>query len=437
MGEFLDEYKRVALLPMALCGALMLNELALPEIPHPHPIEAMPLSPEDRFTIRPDGPCSITNPGNPGLPASVANACVAAYNDTKIALVNYDLSPDAANAYTEGVKSGLISITHGLLHPDIQVIPASDEAKQLIASTHTARDKYGLRCVNDQDPKNYVSMQANETMPQLDAFNFIVGVSSMSNCGHSMDGVNDDGRYIELFDSPSYGESQNSKDDAMIHELLHGVDLGHAGTIDCNIKGAGTLFNAPESPAVVDLGRCINNSSAYIEYGEYGEQMGTYTSDPVKAELNPIHANDLLWPLILAGTTDSKEHTLEPGKQQYFSLSDAVQGAFGTFKLNSPVTLYQGFNPPYNQSNPPHSHVFNELAITPSLYNRDDKGKITAPYVNGVQIYLVGDGNVTARVGDPNLGIAENPKAWSFKFGSKILNVTASKQGVEADLISK
>jgi len=434
MSEFFNHNLRPVFVAAACAGTLVLTACAPPETPPPnYPTAVMtPTSAPNYRSDLPAGPCSLDAPASSNQSESIDDTCIKAYANTKIAVVNYDLAPDTANSYIQGVTGNLIRATNGLLHPTLQIIPASQATKEKIAAS-APKDSQGVKCVNDQDLKTFVSAEASKTMPELDGFDFIVGLSTMSNCDRTAGGLTIRGRYTDIFDPPWANDTQATKENVMTHELLHDVALGHAAKLDCKINDGPLILNAPESPAIADLTPCLGGVYTYDEYGEAGEPLG---SPDHGVKLNPIHLNELAWPMIAKGTVNSKERLLGVNSSQKISDTDAQAGTFSTFRLEAPVTLNEGTTSKGEKGDAGQSHNFDEVAIVPTTSSRDIHGKLTALHMDGVDLYLMGDGNTTAYMGSPDtFTSAEKPKTWIFKYGDMVLKLTVDTHDIQASLV--
>ena len=121
--------------------------------------------------------------------------CKAVYEDMDVAIVNYALDEDAAEAIAKSLEARVEDMTARVMNLEVNVITPSDEAIALHA------EESPDNCIDYTKEADYGSYIANAVMPELNAYDSIVGLEAMPSCNETVGGVASGGhyRYAEAF----------------------------------------------------------------------------------------------------------------------------------------------------------------------------------------------------------------------------------------------
>ncbi len=318
-----------------------------------------------------------------------AEDCLDVYADADIAFVNYALSEEDAEHLAVETEGHLAMVTDGMINADITVVPASEVAIELF------EEENPYDCVSTPDIESYSSYVAAATMPELETYDKVIGITNAVACEAGIAGVAYPtyNRYAEVFSAADdiqrvkenggeYTDILSEKDGittsvslpntALIaaHEILHGFGLGHAGRLSSQAVEGGSFgdigqYIEARTGQQIDLAQFIAAGN-YSEYGAYNV-MGTPSELREGMTLDEPQKYVLEWPLRELGKeTELNISNLEDGALTFSQQAiDTSHAAMITF--NEPLPMPRSTS---SVSELSEYEKFSQLIITPG-YEED------------------------------------------------------------------
>jgi hypothetical protein len=238
----------------------------------------------EEFESLPNGPCAHSydvDEKQPGL--KTPKQCDQAQKHGTAVLVVYDKRDmGMAKNIATRVKKDVPVIFGDDHHLSVTPILASPKAKARFNAIN-----HGT-CMDHKETLDYSSVSADTTM-DLDAYNFVMGLSHLSACDSDVAGVADGqkSRHLEVMNSTIDPEAvkitrkpakqllseylaQNVE-----HEFGHLLGLGHTGELTTYNKNIGAnLIQMLKNKNAIDLTSNRLHDATYQEYATYGNVMG-------------------------------------------------------------------------------------------------------------------------------------------------------------------
>ena len=361
-----------------------------------------------------------------------ARDCIREETKGSIALVDFGTMSDGrSKALAKSVRIMLGQASDSILTPTITVIQASPQAKAALATSIKL-----THCTDGQDPGQFASTIALETMPEIRTFDIVEALNPNRSCGDEEGGVantlnsNTADVFIPEF-KPNYTTGLVQ---AATHEILHDFGLGHAGDV---------YFRTPNK-SYTDIGSlCLLqtncNLSQAIAKGYYYEEYGFYVPGSMEsfnvmgdygkgtAAPTPLQLNELMWPKavlehkrdVLAVPLTSKWGEVSANghqKQPYFMAN-----------LLQPVTL-KAASSKNSVKEKPADTTFDQVAFVP-VYDAKEPNQVF-----GVDVYMANAGAQFAYAGFQTL--LENKSKLSVGT-NQVVNFSASGPKLLAKLTTR
>jgi hypothetical protein len=368
----------------------------------------------------PQGPCKqiAAMLSTPRREKVAATKCLTAQRHGKIALVTFSASRPETEGIATAMKEDLTDASEGLLTPTTTVFVASEKAQTTFAQT-TAKTE---GCVESNDVTNFASFAAARTMPEINGYDFVVGVTDKKACDSKEAGVadQDGGRYTDINDTSTSGLTSMQERKVLgkvgAHEVDHLYQLGHAGLLMGADRGYIILF---KNEGLIDLGKYLPGCS-YQEYGSQGNLMGTTAIDK-KPTLNAIQLDDLRKPEVTL-TDKSKAGAKDITGQRKILL---VNNDYGVMNI-PPLTFSDTESAKLTGNKAGVENIFDKLAFVP--FANDD----TIPGTSSVELFLIDSRNRHAA----SFGKVELNQVYSnqtFTVGSKkvVLSFDGTRTAVQ------
>jgi hypothetical protein len=345
----------------------------------------------DKYFTLPYSACNLYSfPEMKDLVKQSAADCVAAEGG-RIAVVNFGVDNVAVEATVQQSETALPAVTAGVVHPTLEVLPATKEAEAAFAAATADKG-----CEDAESPVEFASYAAETTMTdKLKQYDAIVAVTSEALCNPDERGIADGiRRHNADVQSGSAGGSTDTPSELarrMVHEVLHLYGVGHSGTI--HSRGGDIFSDLYGNDITMQVGAL--NLDTYLakdnaEYNEYGDDtsvMGSVTAENVsRTTLNPVNQSVLSRPEQIVDGQPQSDHSTESGPAS-ITLAEAKKGAFITVELQQPIQL-EGWELKSRQ-------VFDHLALVPRI----DTVPGTKPDMWAVGINLINSSNVVASLG--------------------------------------
>lgn len=262
--------------------------------------------------------------------ASGAYDCMGYQDSARIALVNYTFEDIGLERVANEVEQELLDQTNGLVSAEVTAISVSDTVRQRYIHAQPPNQD----CADNKDVRVWGSTLAKESMPQLDSYDAVVGVTHLPACNAGAPGIADPQLSLAEVHFP-HGMREDSLDTDVVittHEILHFLRVGHEGTLeimyepgieratklDTSVQSLSALvYNLPTGEPL-DLRR-------YIVDGTYHEYRGPSAMGPPQAlsgqsRLNTLQQYLLEWPQRATGQEVSiKGHDLANGAVTFAS----------------------------------------------------------------------------------------------------------------------
>jgi len=335
--------------------------------------------------------------------------CKAVYEDMDVAIVNYALDEDAAEAIAKSLEARVEDMTARVMNLEVTVITPSDEAIALHAQESPDN------CIDYTKEADYGSYIANAVMPELNAYDSIVGLEAMPSCNETVGGVASGGHY-------RYAEAFNVSDESnpaivttiAAHELLHLYGIGHSGALHNEDTDISDWFQRRESQHITSLD--IPTYVAGGSYAEYqsAEVMGYPTDTPEYDKLNPIHISELLWPFRELDTENFYDETknLANGDVSFYRGTSFT--TIASLDISAPFDL-----PTSTDGISDHGETHkkaSQLAFTPVYFENGND-------IAGVKVQLVTDDNSVISLGGVYVPVNEKSAHYEFVVGEQTVTV--------------
>lgn len=386
-------------------------------------------SPSTSNTVATDRFHSLTSSCSPNMqPDDVEAAveCLAVLEHADIALVNYDLSEKLAQTLAKRAQQVMKKVAADQVNLSIKVVTPNKEAKDIFASTTSSNSDH---CIDASTVRNYSGYIGASTMNGLAAYDKIIGVTNHEPCTHDMGGVASPEfgwRYAEVFGikavtkenqikRTSYGSyivNRYSATSVLNHEIFHGLELGHAGTI-VSKKRADSFINVFKPKT--DLAKWLANPQ-YDEYGDYGNIMGSQSADTSRMKLNIIQKHMLEAPRrilnqpvkIVDWKLSDQPFTLTAQNMKTTYLSTPLAKSIPVTDINGNKTMFDTLN----------------ITAEPYLYPG-----ATSNELDYITFYVTSKNghNDTAEIGKIYTNASEKTKVYRLKNGASTIRVTIPK----------
>lgn len=261
-------------------------------------------TPLDIYYSLPNTPCGVTTKEDKRA------QCLEIHRSTRIALVNFDFTPQEANAMAEQMKPAFDNSTGGVFNAQPTVIPASEAAKA------KARENRGpLNCVKNFEYFGSVAaqqMMSEELGP--DRYDMVVALTDARACDNEKEAGEAEsipGRYADLLAgslSPEDKQSATYKANILAHEVGHLAGFGHESLIGCSTEEAYNpatigLFDVFSGSEEFDISAYLQGRCFLEQYNPFAKGvMGPANFQPgEKAKVNPIQLNAIMRPEIEKG----------------------------------------------------------------------------------------------------------------------------------------
>ncbi len=290
---------------------------------------------------------------NPRLTKELATRCAAALGDGRVALVVFDgvnKSKEELDVMADEIEDIVDDYTDGIFSIDAEVVEASGDAEKKREDTLG-----GDSCVRPVDHQSTAAV-ADETMPELREYDFIIGLDPRASCTIVLQGLADDGRHADVYMGGLLGMLQNKEEfvagpasAAAAHELLHELGIGHDGIIK-------TLSPAIEFGGTLDVKALAEGKEIELT-GKAGSVMSN--SFYLKSVTpNPLHLERLRWPDRVQG---ARPYASEISSEGVTLGAANYDGEFFTLRLKEPFE-FDGYE-----------SAFNGLAIVPKRSGQEGR----------------------------------------------------------------
>lgn len=293
---------------------------------------------------------------------AAATKCEDAMKAGRVALVSFTTVPLAELApFKTDIPDALRRGTGGLVNVSVEIVPASDAAKALF------KQKTGpSNCVDHGEPDQYASTAAEATMPELEPYDYILGISDLSDCEKEAQGVADPTyrRDADVFEANATDETMEAI--AAAHEIGHLDTLGHAGRI------TGVHGETRSDLSGLDYSESKRlDLKSYLAAGEYdaygggrdGYLMGSGMQSIEEVRPNPMQQVDLQWPKAVLGQAGPLAKKIAGKNWQAFHVRKSAANSYGTIKLPEPMAI--------KETGMSTGASFNRLNLVPAA---DDQG---------------------------------------------------------------
>lgn len=332
----------------------------------------------DRYNALPYGACRPFPLPNENLKNQRAQECLETRQDSTVALVNFDLPPEAAEEVAKAIETTVAESTHGLLTPDVVAVSASDEAKAAVVQRIQEVPEHCIEEIED-----FTSVIADSTMPELGVYDQILGMSNQQAC--NMSGGQADSRkkrHADIFHARSYW-NEFKPGSAILgviggHEYLHLEGLGHASRIHGLYKedSPHLYFNLSKDEIKKDF-----DLKEFLKDYKYTEYDGSNLMGAGKEKLNGIQQDILRWPEVELGQTQLLVGQEIGAEGIQLPAQEGFTSKYGYIQLAEPMT----FRSPISKD-----LKFTKLAFVPGITELGPK----------VVFYFVGEPHSTTTIVD-------------------------------------
>jgi len=322
----------------------------------------------NQYLQGPESPC--LKPYEPTVQQALA--CKAMQQHTRIALVNFDYTPEEAQVIASSMVTPFNKSTNGVFNAEPIVVPASPAAKAEAVERNPG-------CVDEF--MDFASVAAQATMPKElagDKVDMVIALTKARDCNPSVAGKAEGARYADILMGGHEEMSLEQVGFATAHEAGHNVGLGHAGDMVCGTHALEPAVKAGALDLDVYLKDC--------ELWEYGTGL-TVMGDPFNIHASRFKAAlpqipPIMWPQETLGEPADLAVEATP-KGVSLSYQDAKAGKFITIPL------------PLNDA----AQKFQNLAIVPEVDDATQPGADYAPNIWGGTAYLHAGDNSLAELG--------------------------------------
>jgi hypothetical protein len=343
-----------------------------------------------------------------------ALACRAVQENTRIALVNFDFTPEEAQQIAANIKVPFDKSTHAVYNANLVVIPATEAAKAEAA-------KRNPDCVDTF--MDFASIAAQATMPKDlsgDKVDMVIALTKESACDPRLLGLAEGGRYADILAAPGPAGPVDLKTIgwAAAHEAGHLAQLGHASDMLCQ-TGPSDHMAGPET---FDLAPYLQGCEL-VEYGNNSQSvmgsLGRYDEVPFKAALPQIPAT--MWPQkkLEGPQVDLAVEATPSGVS--LGADDARADKFISVSLEaSPIDSLDELT----IKDADNEVVVDSVAIVPAVDEANRAGSTYEPYIWGgtLQFHTVGNGVVDAGYIE---GVSPGESGtWTMRAGEKLITIT-------------
>lgn len=324
------------------------------------------------------------------LDGSQKPGCFGTYHESTFALVNLSNLPrDAVSELAEQTEKGLEALTNHIVDATVVVIEAPGEVTQELFDSRP--------CINTKDPQQLAATFAFNRMPELERYDHILGITEISSCDPSADGVATvGGRMGDVLDVSRlyrlYGTDYLNI--IATHEGGHQLGLHHDSVL---VNPKTTVSEMAAVSGNFDLERFLSGSIYY----EYNMSPANVMGNPKiygfrESGPSPIQLQRIMYYNSVGYDASQMPARVITSEEKKFSPQDIFQHhRYGTIELAQATRL------PRSNLTP---HKFDELAIVPVASN-DEINKTTS--VEKVDLYLTRQSGTHQAL----LGTLMSPKA--------------------------
>ncbi|HSW98592.1 MAG TPA: hypothetical protein VLF71_02025 [Candidatus Saccharimonadales bacterium] len=313
---------------------------------------------------------------------TAAKRCLRAMEAGTLAVVNFGVPADAAQAVDTRLGDLIKKATNGKVTVKVQGFTASDAAQ---AALQKSMGTPG--CIDSTKPDKFAGAAADTTMPEVHKADFIITLAPEKACTPGVEGA-DGGHYSDAYagNMPEYVKANalpRGLELTALHEFGHMIALGHVGRVLRD--GRVATGNMGDN---IDITQFLQQTG--IKYSEYdGDNFMGRLEAPDQILRDVVQESQLHWPQdILDGSQSSPAKGLAGGPVS-FDAKAAADGQFAVADLRDSIRLTDD-EAKKETAGQTGTHQFNGLAIVPRI---SDKGNF------GVELILLGDGNVLASLG--------------------------------------
>lgn len=349
-----------------------------------------------------------------------AAGCIDRMENGRAAFITFGPSTKRIEQIAAGLEEHISAVSMNAINLSVDVVSASKET--IAAVQKTAKGK----CVDTNNSGNLTSVAADNAMPELKKYDFIISATPIPDCNGSFGVAVKGGRHADIFINSidkAFANDNHPPEKAdtvnivvATHETGHLNMLGHAGEIVALQKNGiqADLITSAPAGKTFDLKRYLQNTRLYAYTSSPDDQRGE--SDPMGNDnrtagqaCNIVHLDSLTAPreTLYGDAASPSEHV---GAQWVtFTAQEAAARQFGRVTLENPIKMKAvDINAEI---------TYNGIAVVPHVDTLGDSRLF------GVELYLTNADNDTAALGTLGLLDGASNKTWTIKSGSQNIQI--------------